>query len=324
MNAIEIKNLKKRFDEKGEVTWALNGIDLTIKKNQIFGLLGPNGAGKTTLIYLLSTMLLPTSGEAKVLGYDILKQADEVRSRTGLCMGGSYFYWDMSAREILEYYGRLYGLKRDFRERRKNELIKRLGIKSFENKAFSNLSTGMRQKVAVAKGLVNDPELLFLDEPTSGLDVEVAADVRNFIMDMIQETDMTVILTSHQMQEVEQMCRKVAIINKGRLVTEGGIPEIRKSLKIPDIIHLYLDDYSGNKLDALKKVPGVINYGVSDGLFISVDSGLKRINSISKALERSKLEIKDLEIRKASLEEVFLSVVGRKGGARPYGTFRAE
>jgi ABC-2 type transport system ATP-binding protein len=324
MNAIEIKNLRKRFEENREVTWALDGIDLAIKKNQIFGLLGPNGAGKTTLIYVLSTMILPTSGEARVLGYDVLKQGNEVRTRSGLVMGGTSFYWDMNAREILEYYGRLYGLKRDFREKRKNELIKRLGIKSFENKSFANLSTGMRQKIAVAKGLINDPEVLFLDEPTAGLDVEVAADVRDFIMDMIQETDMTVILTSHQMQEVEQMCKQVAIINKGKLVTKGGIPEIRKSLKIPDIIHLYLSDYSSAKLGVLKKVPGVLNYGVSDGLFISVDSGLKRMDAISRALGRKGIKIKDLEIRKASLEEVFLSVVGRKGSARPYGTYRAE
>ena len=322
MNAIEIQNLRKRFEDREGTVWALRGIDLKIRKNQIFGLLGPNGAGKTTLIYILSTMVLPTSGEARVLGYDVEREGHEVRKRSGLCFGGTSFYWDMNAREILEYYGRLYGLKRQARERNKSMLISRLGIKGFEKKSFGNLSTGMRQKLAVAKSLINDPEVLFLDEPTAGLDVEVAIDVRNFITDMLKERDMTVILTSHHMQEVEQMCRKIVIINRGRLVAFGDIGDIKKKLKVPDIIHLYLSSYSETSF--LRRMKGVINYGVSDGLFIAVDSGLRRMDGIARELRRRKVRINDMEIRKASLEDVFLSIVGRKGGEKAFGRFRAR
>ncbi len=320
MNAIEIQNLKKKFEDKEGTTWALKGIDLRIRKNQIFGLLGPNGAGKTTLIYILSTLLLPTSGTARVLGYNVTEQDKQVRERCGLCMGGTYFYWDMNAREILDYYGRLYGLKRSVRKRNIDMLIRKLGIKGFEKKSFGNLSTGMRQKVAVAKSLINEPEVLFLDEPTAGLDVEVAMDVRNFIMDMLQERDMTAILTSHHLQEVEQMCRKVAIINKGVLVAHGDVEDIKKRLKVPDIIHLYLNRYEN--LEFLRKMRGVINYGVSDGLFIAVDSGLKRLDGIARELKKRKIAISDMEIKKASLEDVFLSIVGRKERGLRFGRFR--
>jgi len=322
MNAIEIEKLRKKFEDKEGTTWALGGIDLKIRKKQIYGLLGPNGAGKTTLTFILSTMILPTSGQARVLGYDVVKRGNEVRQRSGLCLGGTYFYWDLNAREILEYFGRLYGLNKQVRERNKNRLIDKLGIKAFEKKPFGDLSTGMRQKIAVAKSLLNDPEVLFLDEPTAGLDVEVAMDVRNFITDMLQERDMTVILTSHHLQEVEQLCKKIAIINKGRLIQHGDIKSIKTGLKIPDIIHLYLDRY--DKLGFLENMKGVKSHGVSDGLFISVDSGLNRLDSIVRELKKRRIGIKDMEIKKASLEDVFLSIVGRKESGKAYGKFRVK
>jgi ABC-2 type transport system ATP-binding protein len=187
MHAIEISGLKKIFKDKGLVTQALKGIDLNIKKGQAFGLLGPNGAGKTTLIYILCNLLLPTSGQARVLGFDVVRESNEVKKRSGICMGGTHFYWDLRPREILNYFGRLYGLNSSTREKNINILIKRLGIQKFGNKEFGRLSTGMRQKVAVAKSLLNDPEVLFLDEPTAGLDVEVALDVRNFILECARE-----------------------------------------------------------------------------------------------------------------------------------------
>jgi ABC-2 type transport system ATP-binding protein len=310
MHAIEVSGIRKSFREKGRATWALRGIDLRIRKGQALGLLGPNGAGKTTLIYILSTLITPTSGTARVLGHDVVRESNEVKKRTGICMGGTYFYWDLRPREILNYFGRLYGIDPRRREKNINALIKRLGIQKFGDREFGRLSTGMRQKVAVAKSLLNDPEVLFLDEPTAGLDVEVALDVRNFIMDLIQERDMTVLLTSHQMGEVEQMCRRIAIINQGRFLKEGTITEIRDSLKISDVIHLYLDSYEN--LDFLKKIPGVIHYCVSDGLFVTVDSGKDRIGPLLSALKNRRRDVLDVEIRKPSLEEVFLTLVGRR------------
>jgi len=309
MDAIEVSGIRKAFREGGETTHALRGIDLRIRSGQAFGLLGPNGAGKTTLIYILSTLVTPTSGTARVLGYDVTGESNEIKKRIGICTGGTHFYWDLKPREILNYFGRLYGLNSSARKKNIDRLIRKLGIHRFEDKEFGMLSTGMRQKVAVAKSLLNDPEVLFLDEPTAGLDVEVALDVRNFILDIIQERNMTVLLTSHQMGEVEQMCRRIAIINQGRLVNEGDIRDIRDSLRIPDVIHLYLDRYSG--LGFLNKMPGVTHHCVSDGLFITADSAGSVINPVLAALKRNRFTVKDMEIRKPSLEEVFLTLVGR-------------
>jgi ABC-2 type transport system ATP-binding protein len=323
MDAIEVSGISKVFREGRETTHALRGIDLRIRSGQAFGLLGPNGAGKTTLIYILSTLVIPTSGTARVLGHDILREPEDIKRRVGICMGGTHFYWDLRPKEILNYFGRLYGLSSSTRKRNADRLIRKLGIHRFEDKEFGLLSTGMRQKVAVAKSLLNDPEVLFLDEPTAGLDVEVALDVRNFILDIIQEREMTVLLTSHQMGEVEQMCRGIAIINQGRLVSEGDIKSIRDSLSVPDVIHLYLGSY--RSLGFLKRIPGVTHYCVSDGLFITADSARERIASILAAFGRKGIAVNDLEIRKPSLEEIFLTLVGRRKGLphRPGGEYNA-
>ncbi len=308
MYAIETQNLKKTFKEGKEITHALKGIDLKIKKGEVFGLLGPNGAGKSTTIFILSTMLLPTSGKATILGYDVVKEKKQIRNKMGLCMGGSFFYWTMKTFEILEYYGKLYGIKKQERRETIMQLIEDLNMKPFENKMFSDLSTGMRQKIAVAKALINKPEILFLDEPTTGLDVEVAIDVRKFIIKKVKENKMTVILTSHHLNEVEEMCNRIAIIDQGKIVEEGTIPEIRKKMKFPDIVHLYLSEYKN--LNFLKKMEGVLSYKVLDGLYIEAEDGLRLANKLEAFFKKQGIKVLDIEIRKASLEEMFLKIVG--------------
>ena len=213
----------------------------------------------------------------------------------------------MKPPEILEYSARLYGIKKDERSKKVKQLMEDLDILPFQNKTFGDLSTGMRQKVAVAKSLINDPQVLFLDEPTSGLDVEVAFGVRKYIMKLLKEKDMTVILTSHQLNEVEDMCKKIAIINKGKIVSEGTINEIRKKMKFPDVIHIYLSKYN---TDFLKEVKGIISYKVTDGLYIETEDGLSTLKKIEPLIKKKGIKIIDVEIRKASLEEVFLKVIG--------------
>ncbi len=307
MYAIETKNLKKHFKDGKSFSKAVDGIDLKIEKGTVHGLLGPNGAGKTTTIFMLSTLLLPTSGKASVLGYDVFREEKKIRGKVGLCFGGARFNWDLKPPEILEYAARLYGIKKEERLRRSKQLMEDLDILPFKDKTFGDLSTGMRQKVAVAKSLINEPEVLFLDEPTSGLDVEVALSVRKYIMKLLKERQMTVVLTSHQLNEVEAMCKKISIINKGKIISEGTIREIRKTLKFPDVIHLYLSKYD---VGFLKKQKGVIDYKIADGLFIEADDGLSAIKNIEPLLKKKGIRIMDVEIRKASLEEVFLKVIG--------------
>jgi ABC-2 type transport system ATP-binding protein len=158
--------------------------------------------------------------------------------------------------------------------------------------------------------MINDPKVLFLDEPTSGLDVEVAMEVRNYVKNLVETTDTTVILTSHILHEVEEMCKEIAIINEGKLVTSGNVSSIRKNFNFPDIAYFYLDRY--DKIDFLRKVPGVIEHSVSeDGLFVKMKSSPATVKKIMSELDRSRTKILDLEIRKATLEEVFMKIVGR-------------
>ncbi|MBN2043162.1 MAG: ABC transporter ATP-binding protein [Candidatus Aenigmarchaeota archaeon] len=311
MNVIEVSGLKKAFSSRGKITHALNGVNLKIRGNQVFGLLGPNGAGKTTLIYVLSTLLLPTSGKARVLGYDVADEFQNIRERIGICFSGTQFYYNLTSREILNHYSMLYGMGSSARRNKIQELTKDLKMKSFIDKDFSKLSTGMKQKLAVAKSLLNDPELLFLDEPTAGLDVEVAIELRRYIANLVDMNEMTVILTSHQLYEVEEMCREMAVINRGRIVSHGNIKSIRKNMNFPDMVYFHLNRY--DRIDFLQKVTGVIEYNINEeGLFVKIKKGPDTAKEIIRLFEDNGTKIIDMEIRKATLEEVFMRIVGKK------------
>jgi ABC-2 type transport system ATP-binding protein len=313
MHAIKAKNIAKTFSEGKTEKIAVRGIDLSIKKGQVYGFLGPNGAGKTTTIYMLSTLLLPTSGKAEVLGFDIVSESDEIRKRIGLCIGGTHFYYEMNTKEILSYYGMLQGIPGSIRNQKIKELIKDFKMESFANKHFTELSTGMRQKVAIAKALMNDPEVLFLYEPTNGLDVEIALDIRNYIRDRVKETGMTTLLTSHHLYEVEDLCKKITIINDGRIVSEGSIENVKSRMNMPDVARFVLRNYE--KIDFIKNIPGVIDYYINEnGLFIRMQKGHETLIKLAKLMKTKNMEILDIELRKASLEEVFMKIVGEHDG----------
>jgi len=306
--AIEMENLKKTFYHGGSATQALRGMSLKIRKGEIFGLLGPNGSGKTTTIHILSTLITPDSGTARVLGHDILKESGRVRSISGLCMGGTQFLWDMTPREILKYYGLLFGIKAEERKTRIERLLKDLEITKFQDTQFYILSTGMRQKVAVAKALLNEPEVLFLDEPTAGLDVEIAIMIRKYISDLVKETGATVILTSHHLYEVEELCSEIAIIDEGRLVTKGSITNIRTQMRFPDIAYFCLDRVEG--LQFLNKMKGVRGYEIkAGGVYVKVDKSPDALAGLISELKKRRFRIMDMELKKPSLEDVFLKIV---------------
>lgn len=234
--AVEITGLSKSFEEDGKPKQVLKGISLKIKKNRIFGLLGPNGAGKTTLIYLLSGLLHSDSGTARVLGLDPKTERTDLAKRINICSGDSMFFYMFTPREILRYYGLLYGMKEKDIEANTGRLISELGMKLFQNKPFSGLSRGMKQKVALAKALINEPELVFLDEPTLGLDVEIARTMRKYIRNLAVKKKMTIILTSHYLSEVEELCDDIAIINKGRIIARGTVDKIKSLSKTDSTI----------------------------------------------------------------------------------------
>src|SRR5262249_18445216 len=192
------------------------GASLQVPRGVIFGLLGPNGAGKTTLLSILATLLLPDAGSATVLGHDVMTDAFAIRQRLNMVSGNASFIWSLRPKEILTFYGRLYGLSGRVLERRVEELIERCELGPHRKTEYNELSTGLKQRVAFAKALVNDPEVLFLDEPTLGLDPDVSIRIRAQIAELRRGKGTPSILTTHYMREPEELCDTIASIKPGR------------------------------------------------------------------------------------------------------------
>jgi len=205
------------FREKTR-TEALKGVDLTVERGAIFGLLGPNGAGKTTLTKILSTLLLPTAGTALVLGHDVTKESDWLRPRMGLVLGGERgLYNRISARDNLRYFADLYGVPVRERDGRIREVLERVGLTEAADRRVEEYSRGMKQKLHLARGILHRPQILFLDEPTIGLDPKSARETRKLIRSLVTD-GVTIFLTTHYMFEAEELCPKLAILSKGRIV----------------------------------------------------------------------------------------------------------
>ena len=304
MHAVEVSNLTKRFEEE-EV---LKGISFSVEKGEIFGVLGPNGAGKSTTINILTTLLRPSAGSASVAGYDILKDTSKVREKIGWCTAATKFIWSFDARQILNYYGMLHGLDSGKLARKREELIEFFEISEFADKRFYTLSTGMKQKVALAKSLINDPEVWFLDEPTNGLDVEISRDMRKKIKEIVREREITVILTSHYLNEVEEMCRRIALLNKGQIVVVGGVNNVKESLNFFDSIHFTLEKQQD--VEFLKAISGV-EYIRADGLKVLIRAATpqKVIGKIINSLEEKGIKFRDLEVKRATLEDAFFKLL---------------
>ncbi len=304
MSIIQVTNLTKAFG----TFQAVNGISLNVEKGEVFGVLGPNGAGKSTTINMLATLLLPTNGTAIIDGLDVVKNATQVREKIGLCTASSRFIWELNAYEILNYYGMLYGLDSGKRKRKVEELIEFFGITEFRNKEFGQLSTGMRQKIALAKSLVNDPTVWFLDEPTNGLDIEISKEMRQKVRQVVKEKDTTVMLTSHYLSEVEEMCDRIALINEGKVIAIGGISEIKQSLNFFDTITFNLEKQTD--VSFLENIKGVEFFRqTGKAVMIRAKTPQHVLGEMLDALEKHGEKIHGLEVKRPTLEEVFLKLV---------------
>ena len=238
---IEVQNLSKRFPDlhQGEVV-ALDGVCFSVAAGEVFGLLGPNGAGKTTCLRLLSTILAPTAGNASIDGHDIVDDPDGVRARIGFLSGTTGLYDRMTARETVEYFGRLYGLDEDRLSERIAHIFTTLTMHEFADTLTGRLSTGMRQKVSIARALVHDPPVLIFDEPTNGLDVLVARAVLDTV-ETLKEQGKCVIYSTHIMREAERLCDRLAIIHRGRILSSGTQAELLATSGHLELEELFFD-----------------------------------------------------------------------------------
>jgi ABC-2 type transport system ATP-binding protein len=263
-SVIEVKDLVRVYKssagllgKKKKETLAIDHISFSVGRGELFGLLGPNGAGKTTTIKVLTTLLLPTSGEAKVLGYDVSKQSLEVRKRIGLILGGERgLYYRITGRQNLRYFADLYGVPMSIRDKRIKEVLEQVGLEDRADERVEDYSRGMKQRLHIAKGLVHDPELIFMDEPTIGLDPQAARDTRNMIRDL-KAKGKTILLTTHYMFEADELCDRVGVIAKGRIVALDTPRGLKSLIKDTSVIEVEAFGITDVELEAMRALPGV-------------------------------------------------------------------
>lgn len=239
----------------------LKNVSVDIEEGEIFGILGPNGAGKTTLISILSTLTIPDKGRVEVFGLDALTQANKVKSIVNISSGNPNFPWSLTVYENLRYFSMLYGLKN--KEKTIENIIAALELEPFSNVRFESLSTGIKQRLSLAKALLNEPRLLFLDEPTVGLDPDMAIKIRKLIKRIHEEKGITIVLTTHYMKEAEQLCRGIAFIKKGEIIANAPPDELKRQLKLGETLTV---EYEG-EFDAslLKGIPEILDIIQGDG-----------------------------------------------------------
>jgi ABC-2 type transport system ATP-binding protein len=309
MLAIEARDVVKTFRMgwRGQRrTEALRGVSLSVSRGMIFGLLGPNGAGKTTLLSTMATLLEPDQGTVKILGHDAGREAVLVRRRLNMASGNASFVWSMHVSEIVAFYGRLYGLAGAGLRRRVETILEFCELTPYQHMSYQELSTGLKQRLALAKALVNEPELLFLDEPTLGLDPDVAARIRRRVADLCRERGMTIVLTTHYMREAEELCDKIAFIKRGQILAQGTAGDLKRRIRIGDVIALRLDSAPPA---ALAGLPGILRYTESDGwVECTVDTGDKRLPEMLRLLHEEGAVIRALQMREPELEEVFVEL----------------
>ncbi len=318
--AIVSENITKVFKGKDYSVVAVDHVSLKIKRGEFYGLLGPNGAGKTTFTKILATLLIPDEGEAWIDGYSILKEPVEVRKRIGWMMGetgGRALYWRLSGFDNLMFFATLQNVPKEIAERRIRILLKFLELEDAADKLVMEYSTGMKIKLMLIRSLLHNPDILILDEPTLGLDVESAIKVRNFLRRLADELGKTILFTSHNMYEVEQLCDRIAVINKGKIIFEGTPREIREKVEEMKIVEITLVAEDSklaevreklNKLPVVKEITSIERAGRIYKIRVSVDDHYTAIPEIVETLKGYKIEsiLRSLP----TLEEAFLKIAG--------------
>lgn len=327
-NVIETFSLTKRFSRltsyralfrfrRQEDITAVDSISLTVPEGELFGLLGPNGAGKTTLIKTLCTLILPTSGRALVCGHDVVADAAAVKPLIGLIDAQERsFFWRLSGRQNLQFFAALAGLRRSSTTSRIAELLDLVGLKDQADRRVMSYSTGMRQRLAVARGLLAMPRVLFMDEPTRGLDPLIARDLRAFVREkLVDDLGRTVVLVTHRLEEAEELCDRVAIMNCGQIIAWGPVAEIKKRIAVRQKYRISVKHLSLGALENLRTSRGVVElrwvehnaHGLDLELLLADEA--ETLPSVMRIIVSHGGDIQHCRAQSPSLEEAFVHLV---------------
>jgi len=308
MSAIDVQAIVKRF---GDFT-AVDEVSFSVQPGEIFGLLGPNGAGKSTLIRMLTTLLPPTGGTATVAGFDVVKQADGVRRSIGVIPQAMTSDTELSVEENLIIFSKLYGVPGAKRKKLIDELLEAVDLTEWRDKQVMYLSGGMRRRVEIARGLVHEPKIFFLDEPTTGLDPVSRVAVWEMIRKIKEQRALTVLLTTHYMDEADKLCDRIAIVDHGKLVALDSPLKLKASIPSQNAIEVSFSSVPGGWMDKLRALPHVQSVTSEDHVFrIATADGPATTTALVSATEADGLRVQSLAVKSTTLDDVFVHYTGR-------------
>ena len=308
MNAIDVQHIVKKF---GDFT-AVNGISFAVEEGEIFGLLGPNGAGKSTLIRMMVTLLPPTSGTALINGFDVVKQSDGVRQSIGVIPQAMTSDLELSVEENLIIFAKLYSVPRVKRERLINELLEAVELTQWRHAQVKNLSGGMRRRVEIARGLVHEPRIFFLDEPTTGLDPVSRVAVWEMLAKIKRERNLTILITTHYMDEADKLCDRIAIVDHGELKALDSPLTLKASIPGKNSLEVSFSNAPADWRDRIERLPGVESVIAHENIFrIATGSGPVTTLALMELAATAGVTVGSLSVQSTTLDDVFVHYTGR-------------
>ena len=309
MADVEVDKISKRF---GEFT-AVNEVSFAIEHGEVFGLLGPNGAGKSTLIRMLTTLLLPSAGHARVAGFDVVENPDGVRRAIGVIPQAMTSDLELSVEENLIIFAKLYGVPREKRRGHIAELLEAVELTQWADKPVKNLSGGMRRRVEIARGLVHEPSIFFLDEPTTGLDPVSRVGVWEMLKNIKAQRDLTVLLTTHYMDEADRLCDRIAIVDHGRLVALDSPMKLKASIPGKNVLEVSFSAPAAAWIERLKRLPDVESVTNHDDVYrIASGNGPATTTALLSEAAAAGIEVRSLAVQSTTLDDVFVHYTGRQ------------
>jgi ABC-2 type transport system ATP-binding protein len=306
---IEVENLTKRF---GDFV-AVNGVSFSVEHGEVFGLLGPNGAGKSTLIRMLTTLVPPTSGSARVNGFDIVREQNGVRQSIGVIPQAMTSDMDLSAEENMTIFAKLYGIPREKRRQTIAQLLREVDLEKWADKPVKMFSGGMRRRLEIARGLVHEPKIFFLDEPTTGLDPVSRVAVWDMLTRLKRERDLTILVTTHYMDEADKLCDRIAIVDHGKLAALDSPLKLKASIPGKNILEVSFSSVPPNWLETIKTLPDVADVKTQENVFrISSHNGPRTTLALMEAAQNAGVTVTSLSVQSTTLDDVFVHYTGHQ------------